>query len=92
MKYSKSEHFGRKIERHLRANYPTLMFDTLAFEIDEKGNPYWIAPVYNYKIGLFGGKDITGAVLVNAINGDHEYMILIKYQNGLTVLIQQNWF
>ena len=51
MKYSKSEHFGRKIERHLRANYPTLMFDTLAFEIDEKGNPYWIAPVYNYKIG-----------------------------------------
>ena len=78
MKYSKSEHFGRKIERHLRANYPTLMFDTLAFEIDEKGNPYWIAPVYNYKIGLFGGKDITGAVLVNAINGDHEYYDIDK--------------
>lgn len=78
MKCSKSEHFGRKIERHLRANYPTLMFDTLAFEIDEKGNPYWIAPVYNYKIGLFGGKDITGAVLVNAINGDHEYYDIDK--------------
>ena len=28
MKYSKSDHFGRKIERHLRANYPSLMFDT----------------------------------------------------------------
>lgn len=73
MKYSKSEHFGRKIERHLRANYPTLMFDTLAFEIDEKGNPYWIAPVYNYKIGLFGGKDITGAIMVNAIDGSSQY-------------------
>ncbi|MFQ6791721.1 MAG: CvpA family protein [Thomasclavelia sp.] len=73
MKYSKSEHFGRKIERHLRANYPTLMFDTLAFEINDDGIPYWIAPVYNYTIGLFGGKDITGAVLVNAINGDHKY-------------------
>lgn len=73
MKYSKSEHFGRNIQRHLRANYPTLMFDTLAFEINDKGTPYWIAPVYNYDIGLFGGKDITGAVLVNAINGDHQY-------------------
>ena len=31
MKYSKSEHFGRQIERHLRANYPTLMFDTFGF-------------------------------------------------------------
>lgn len=78
MKYSKSEHFGRKIERHLRSNYPTLMFDTLAFEIDEKGIPYWIAPVYEYKIGIFGGKDITGAVLVNAINGDHQYYDIKK--------------
>lgn len=78
MKYSKSEHFGRKIERHLRANYPTLMFDALAFEINDEGLPYWIAPVYNYKIGFFGGKDITGAVLVNAINGDHEYYDIKK--------------
>ncbi len=78
MKYSKSDHFGRKIERHLRANYPTLMFDTLAFEINDDGIPYWIAPVYEYKIGLFGGKDIVGAVLVNAINGDHDYYDIKK--------------
>ncbi len=54
------------------------MFDTLAFEVDEKGTPYWIAPVYDYKIGIFGGKDITGAVLVNAINGDHQYYDIKK--------------
>ena len=78
MKYSKSEHFGRNIERHLRANYPTLMFDELAFEVNEKGTPYWVAPVYSYTIGLFGGKDITGAVLVNAINGDHKYYDIKK--------------
>ena len=78
MKYSKSDHFGRKIERHLRANYPSLMFDTLAFEINDDGIPYWIAPVYEYKIGLFGGKDIIGAVLVNAINGDHDYYDIKK--------------
>lgn len=73
MKYSQSELFGRNIDRHLRANYPTLMFDTLAFEIDDDGIPYWIAPSYEYKIGIFGGEDITGAVLVNAINGEHKY-------------------
>lgn len=78
MKYSKSDHFGRRIERHLRANYPSLMFDTLAFEINDDGIPYWIAPVYEYKIGLFGGKDIVGAVLVNAINGDHDYYDIKK--------------
>lgn len=78
MKYSKSDHFGRKIERHLRANYPSLMFDRLAFEINDDGIPYWIAPVYEYKIGLFGGKDIVGAVLVNAINGDHDYYDIKK--------------
>lgn len=73
MKYSTSEHFGRNIYRHLRFNYPTKMFDEVAFEINEEGTPYWIAPVYDFQIGFFGGKDIVGAVLVNAINGEHKY-------------------
>ncbi|MFR6153112.1 MAG: CvpA family protein [Faecalibacillus faecis] len=73
MKYSKSEHFGRNIYRHLRMNYPTKMFEELAFEIDEKGTLYWIAPVFEYQIGPFGGKDIVGAVLVDAVTGKHKY-------------------
>lgn len=73
MKYSTSEHFGRNIYRHLRFNYPTMMFDEVAFEINDDGAPYWVAPVYDYQIGFFGGKDIVGAVLVNAVNGDHQY-------------------
>ena len=73
MKYSKSEHFGRNINRYLRMNYPTKMFEELAFEINDDGTPYWIAPVFKYKIGPFGGKDIIGAVLVNAIDGKHKY-------------------
>lgn len=73
MKYSKSEHFGRNIQRHLRSNYPTFMFEEVAFEVNDEGVPYWVAPVYDYEIGLFGGKDIVGIVLVNAINGEHQY-------------------
>lgn len=32
-----------------------------------------VAPVFEYKIGPFGGKDIVGAVLVNAVDGKHKY-------------------
>ncbi len=72
MKYSTSEYFFRNINRHLRFSYPTLIFDfdDISFEVDEDGTPYWVAPVIDYKIGFWNGKDISGAVLVNAITGE----------------------
>lgn len=73
MKYSPSEFFFRNLDRHLRLNYPTMMFDSYSFEIDDEGNPYWICPVYTYKIALFGGKDIKGVVIVNAQDGSSQY-------------------
>ena len=73
MKYSTGEHFQRNLSRLLRFNYPTYMFDTATFEIDEEGTPYWIAPRVLKRIGLFGGKDIDGAVLVNAVTGECTY-------------------
>jgi len=73
MKYSDAEHFGRNIYRHLRFQYPTYMFDTANFEIDDEGTPYWVCPKLEKTIGLFGGTDINGAVLVNAITGESQY-------------------
>ena len=73
MKYSFSEPLNRNILRHLRFQYPTFMFDTPQFEIDEEGQPWWIAPRVVKTIGLFGGKDIKGAVLCNAITGESTY-------------------
>ena len=73
MKYSFSEPLNRNILRHLRFQYPTMMFDTPQFEIDEEGNPWWIAPRVVKTIGLFGGTDIDGAVLCNAITGESQY-------------------
>ena len=73
MKYSFSEPLGRNIVRHLRFRYPTYLFDTPQFEIDEEGTPYWIAPRIVRTIGLFGGTDIQGAVLCNAITGECQY-------------------
>ena len=73
MKYSFSEPLNRNIERHLRFNYPTYIFGTPQFEINEEGRPYWIAPRIVKTIGLFGGADIKGAVLVDAITGECTY-------------------
>lgn len=73
MKYSSAEYFNRKLERHLRFNYPTLIFAEENFEVDEQGVPYWICPTYKFTIGLYGGRDISGAVLVNAVTGESKY-------------------
>ncbi|MBQ2946036.1 MAG: CvpA family protein [Clostridia bacterium] len=78
IKYSEGEYFYRNIHRYLRFNYPTKIFDELCFEIDDKGTPYWIAPCITYRIGIWSGKDIEGAVLVNAVTGEHEYLPLDK--------------
>lgn len=71
IKYSKSEHFGRLIYRYIRFNYPTYIFDDINLEIDENGTPYWICPVKDYTIGLFGGVTISNVVIVNAVTGEH---------------------
>ena len=99
MKYSESDKFFRNIHRYLFVNYPSLMFDTLSFEVDEQGIPHYIAPVYEYKIGFFGGKDIVGAVLVNAVNGDHQYYDISEvpswvdrvYPEELVMTQLENW-
>ncbi len=99
MKYSHSDLFFRNISRYLRVNYPTKMFETPSFEIDEDGTPYWIASVYDYKVGVFGGKDIVGAVLVNACTGEHQYYDISEvptwidcvYPTTLLLTQLENW-
>ena len=73
MRYTTAEHFGRNLYRHLRFQYPTFLFDEPTFEIDEEGTPYWVCSRIVKRIGLFGGTDVEGAVLVNAITGESEY-------------------
>ncbi len=70
MKYSPAEHFNEYLIRHIRFKYPSLMFAEASFEIDESGRPYWIVPVLDKTIGLFGGTDVVGAVIVDSITGE----------------------
>ena len=73
MKYTPAEHFGRNLYRHLRFRYPTMMFAEPVFEIDDEGTPYWVCSRVVRTIGLFGGEDVRGAVLVNALTGESTY-------------------
>ena len=41
--------------------------------MDESGTPYWVASRIVKRIGLFGGDDVAGAVLLNAITGESTY-------------------
>lgn len=70
IKYSVNEHFGKYLMRYVRFAYPTYIFDTPHFEIDEDGNPFWLCPVLDKTIGLFGGTDVKGVVIVNAVTGE----------------------
>ena len=70
MKYSPAEHFNEYLIRHVRFKYPSLMLGEASFEIDDSGRPFWIVPVLDKTIGLFGGTDVQGAIIVDSITGD----------------------
>ncbi|MGI6448877.1 MAG: hypothetical protein ACOX3R_00875 [Desulfitobacteriia bacterium] len=72
IKYSPSEFFGRDLKRYLRMKYPTAIFNSFNFEINEEGEPFWIVPVEKHTIGLFGGTDVDYVLLVNAVTGGIE--------------------
>ena len=70
MKYVPSAFFFENLERHIRFAYPTLMFGNVHFEIDEEGNPWYVASIYDHTIGLFGGKTVTGALIIDPVTGE----------------------
>ena len=72
MKYMPSAMFGEDLNRKLRFKYPTKIFGEITFEIDNEGNPYWIAPCLKYSgIGL--KKDVEGIVMLNPVTGESKY-------------------
>lgn len=70
--YSESELFGRNLNRYLRFSYLTDIFGEFSFEVDDQGIPYWIVPVHEHKIGLFGGNDVREVIMLNASTGEHQ--------------------
>ena len=73
IRYSPSEYFLRDLNRVLRFRYPSYLFDTPHLEIDETGDAWWVCPRETRTIGLYGGRDVIGIVLLNASSGESSY-------------------
>lgn len=73
MVYVPSAYFNSNLERHIRFQYPTKIFGNTHFEVDEDGKPYYVASVFEYKLGLFGGETVGGAIICDPVTGDCEY-------------------
>lgn len=71
---STSEYFNEKLARVLRFKFPTYMFGTPSLEIDESGHPWWVCERVDKTIGIIGGTDVIGVVLVDACDKNN-----IKY-------------
>ena len=69
MKYTASSYFTDDVSVKLRLSYPTTLFGDPSFEVDDEGNPYYIATTY-YRKFIFGPKEPNGAILLNAVTGE----------------------
>lgn len=87
IKYSPTELFNEKLVRHLRFQFPTAILDTPNFEINDDGYPYWITPVLDKTIGLFGGTDVKGAIITDALTGKSNYYNIETIRTDSTL----NW-
>jgi len=99
MRYTDEEHFFRLLGRHLRFRFPTYLLGPANFEIDDDRNPYWVVPRMNRTVGLVGGEDVIGVILVNAVTGEiEEFSIedvpewVNRVYNATLINTQFSWF
>ncbi len=72
LKYVSSAYFGEDLLRKLRFSYPTKIFGSVSFEIDEEGTPYYIVSCMKAKVGLFGAMDVNEVIIFNPADGSSE--------------------
>lgn len=72
MKYAPSALFNENLYRKLQFLYPFYNFDSINFEIDNEGNPYWVASVIKYH-GLNQRREVTGVVIFDPITAKSNY-------------------
>ena len=90
MKYIPSAYFFQDAARHMWTQYPTLILENLHFEIDESGKPYYVASVIKKSIFLFGGKTVSGCVVMDPVSGDCVRYDLADVPRWVDVVIEGN--
>ncbi|MBO5511053.1 MAG: hypothetical protein J6B24_04900 [Clostridia bacterium] len=72
MIYVDSAYLEEDLMRKLRFSYPTKIFSSVNFEIDEEGNPYYIVSCMKPRVGLFGAMDVHEVIIFNPCDGTSE--------------------
>ena len=70
IKYAHSAYFGEDLMRKLRFEYPTKIFSSVMFEVDEEGKPFYIVSCAEPQVFWFGAKDVTEVIIFNPVNGE----------------------
>lgn len=96
--YSDSDPSFNNVDRHVQLSHPFYIFGEKSFEIDDNGKPYWIYPVIDYTVGLFGGETVSRVVLCDASTGECQDLAIDEVPQWVDraypadLLIQQyNW-
>ena len=71
MKYVPSAYFNDNLYRRLRFAYPTVLFGSPTFEVDDDGNPYYVCTTYTFT-GFTAMKKVTGVILYDPTDGSSE--------------------
>lgn len=72
MRYAPGAYFQYDLVRHIHMRWPELIVEEAHFELDDAGNPYYICPWYEPRIGVFSARDVAGAVVVDPVSGAME--------------------
>ena len=76
MTYVPSAYFNKNLERHIRLENPTLIFNgDPQLEVDDEGKPFYIRS-YGKFISARNGFDVKGIVMVDAATGESEVLTL----------------
>ena len=90
MRYVPSAYIFEDATRYIWMKYPTVMFGNVHFEIDEQGNPYYIASTYKKTIGLFNGTTVDGCIILNPVTGDIERYSLADVPKWVDIVFDGN--
>ena len=72
LRYSESGFFGDELARALRFAYPTKMFGSVSFEIDDQDRPFYVVACMAPRVGLFGAYDVTEVILFDPCTGESD--------------------
>ena len=70
MKYYPGAPLQYDLHRHVAINHKFSYLDDWYFEIDEQGHPYWIVQSITKRVGIWGAKDMSGIIVVDAVTGE----------------------